>query len=207
MPAIIETEVFQFDELSESAKEKARDWFREGRDESDFWAVLEDFGRIADLLGISLDTHQVTLMGGGTRYDPKIWYSVGYCQSDYAAFEGSYRYRTGAAKSIREYAPQDEKLHAIAGELQDIQKRNGYGITAKITHSDYYGLQVEAERSSGAEVSDEDEKALKEAFRRLCRWLYDALRTEDEYQSADEQVDDNIRANEYTFTENGERFG
>lgn len=203
----VETPVFEFDELSDSAKEKARDWFRQGRDESDFWAVLEDFQRIAEMLGITLATHSVTLMSGKTRNDPNIWYSVGYCQSDYAAFEGSYRYVKGAANKVKDYAPQDLALHAIANDLQAVQKRYAYGVRATITHSDYYGLQVEAYRANDHELTVEDHDRLKETFRALCRWLYNQLRTEDEYQSADEQVDENIRANEYTFTEDGERFG
>lgn len=30
MPRIMETKVFKFEELSDKAKEKARDWYREG---------------------------------------------------------------------------------------------------------------------------------------------------------------------------------
>jgi hypothetical protein len=204
---VIETPVYTFDELSDEAKEKARDWFRESRDESDFWAVLEDFAQIADMLGITFDTHSVTLMSGKTRNDPNIYYSVGYCQSDYAAFEGSYRYRKGGANKLKDYAPTDLALHAVANDLQAIQKRYAYAVTATIKHSDYYGLQVEAYRSNGHELTVEDHDRLKETFRALCRWLYNQLRTEDEYQSADEQVDESIRANEYTFTETGKRFG
>lgn len=207
MPAVIETIVYQFDELSDRAKERARDWFRMSRDESDFWAVLEDFGRIVDILGLTLDTHQVQLMGGGTRYDPNIWYQVGYVQSDYAAFDGDYRYKTQAAKKLKAYAPQDEELAAIADALQEVQKRNMYGLTATIKNHHYYGLTVEVEHSSGREVSSEDEATVKEAFRDLAQWLYQTLRTEDEYQSSEEVVDDNIRANEYTFDEDGDRFG
>jgi hypothetical protein len=207
LPEVIETTVYQFDELSDDAKEKARDWFRECRDESDFWAVTEDFERICDILGISLDTHQVTLMGGGTRHDPNIWYQLGYTQSDFAAFDGSYRYRTQAAKKLKDYAPQDEKLAAIADTLQAVQKRYAYSVQATIKHHHYYGLQVEAYRSNGHELTAEDHEELKEAFRDLCQWLYDTLRKEDEYQSEDEQVDENIRINEYTFTAAGKRFG
>jgi hypothetical protein len=207
MPETIETTVYQFDELSDAAKERARDWWKESRDESDFDAVLEDFGRICDLIGITLDTHPVQLMSGKTRYDPKIWYQVGYCQSDFAAFEGNYRYRTQAAKKLKQYAPQDAKLAAIVDALQEVQKRNSYGLRATVTHHHYYGLQVETEHTAGREISDEDHETVKEAMRDLASWLYDTLRKEDEYQTEDEQVDENIRANEYTFTETGRRFG
>ena len=41
---IIETKAFQYDELSDAAKEKARDWYRSASAGDDFWSesVLED---------------------------------------------------------------------------------------------------------------------------------------------------------------------
>jgi hypothetical protein len=206
---VIETPVFTFDELSDEAKEKARDWFREGVSQEAFWAesVIEDFGRICDLIGITLDTRPVTLMSGNTRHDPAVWYSLGYTQSDFAAFDGRYSYCKGAAKKLRAYAPEDQKLHAIADALQGIQARYAYGVTATIKHSDYYGLQVEAYRRNDHELTVEDHEELTNAFKSLCRWLYEMLQKEYEYQTSDEQLDDGIRANEYTFTESGERFG
>ena len=38
----IETQVFTFDELSDKAKEKARDWFREGQDNSWPWECVQE---------------------------------------------------------------------------------------------------------------------------------------------------------------------
>jgi hypothetical protein len=206
---IVETPVYTFDELSDEAKERARDWFREGVGEDAFWAesVIEDFGRICDLIGIALDTHPVTLMSGKTRYDPSVWYSLGYTQSDFAGFDGSYAYKTGAAKKLREYAPQDQKLHAIGDALQALQARYAYAITAMIKHSDYWGLTVEPETRTGRVMEPGDVRELADAFKALCRWLYAALQGEYEYQTSNEQLDDGIRANEYTFTEDGKRFG
>lgn len=37
--------------------------------------------------------------------------------------------------------------------------------------------------------------------------FYSALEKEYEYLNSDESVDENIKANEYTFTESGKRFG
>lgn len=207
MSEVIETTVYQFDELADEAKERARSWFREGRDSTDLEFVVEDFGRVCDLLGISLDTHEVRLMGGGVRYDPNVWYQLGYTQSDFAAFDGSYSYRTRSAKKVREYAPQDDKLHRIADALQAVQARYAYALQATVKHHHYYRLTVEVQSAHGREVTDTDESEIKEAIRDLAAWLYDLLRQEDEYHDADEQVDDSIMANEYTFTAEGERFG
>lgn len=209
MPTVIETTVYQFDELSDNAKAKARDWFREASagDNFQFEPVVEDFCMIADRLGLSLDTHEVRLVGGNTRPEPSVWYSLGYVQGDFAAFDGSYRYRTGAAKAVKGYAPQDRKLHAIADKLQEVQKRNMYGLTAVIKNHHYYGLTVEVEHNSGREVSEEDHTTVKEAFRSLAAWLYDEIRSANDDAMSDESVDDAIIANEYTFTAEGKRFG
>jgi hypothetical protein len=52
MPRTMETMVFHFDELSDKAKEKARDWYREGALDHDWWdSVYEDAAEIAKLTG------------------------------------------------------------------------------------------------------------------------------------------------------------
>ncbi len=56
-------------------------------------------------------------------------------------------------------------------------------------------------------MTDDAEDVLTEAFRDLARWLYARLCAEYEYLTSDEAVDEAIVANDYTFTEAGERFG
>ena len=87
MPETICTIVYQFPELSDAAKEKARIWYRELGPHDDWWdAVYEDFERVCDILGIRLKTTPVRLMGGGTRQRPCIWFS-GFCsQGDGACY-------------------------------------------------------------------------------------------------------------------------
>ena len=68
MPRIIETVVYGIEELSETAKEKARSWYRQAGlhdDWHDF--VFEDFETVYRILGVTLRTSHVKLMGGGTR--------------------------------------------------------------------------------------------------------------------------------------------
>lgn len=76
MPAIIETTVYQLDELADEAKERARSWYRQHGFDYDWYdSVFEDFGRICHLLGIELRTRPVRLMGGGTRSETCIFFS------------------------------------------------------------------------------------------------------------------------------------
>ena len=55
-------------------------------------------------------------------------------------------------------------------------------------------------------TADADED-VSEALRDLARWLYGRLEDEYEHLTSDEAVDESIRLNEYSFTEDGVRFG
>ena len=91
-------------------------------------SVYEDAAQCGKILGIDLNTKPVKLMGGGTRYDPCIWFSGFASQGDGACFDGTYAYAKGAVKAIRAHAPEDKELHRIADELQAIQRRYFYRI-------------------------------------------------------------------------------
>jgi transposase len=56
-------------------------------------------------------------------------------------------------------------------------------------------------------ASGDDEDIVIEALRDLARWLYRQLEVEHDFRSAQPQVDEAIRANGFTFTETGRRFG
>ncbi|MDE3023042.1 MAG: antitoxin of toxin-antitoxin stability system [Pseudomonadota bacterium] len=202
---VIETQVFSFDELDDSAKEKARDWWRQGGlDYKWFDCVYEEFQTITAMLGVTITTQRESK-------SPAIYFS-GFCsQGDGASFEGVYKYKAGAVAKIKEYAPQDEELHKIAQQMQDIQCANFYQLTARITQSGQYchryTMRVDVSRQDDRDVSGKTQDALTECFRDLAHWLYKCLETEYDYLMSDEQVDELIRVNEYTFTEAGKRFG
>jgi hypothetical protein len=214
MPEIIETTVYQFHELSDGAKEQARAWYREGACDDDWHDfVLEDFATIGEILGVSLKTHNVRLMGGGTRAKPCIWFRGFWSQGDGACFEGSYGHRKGATLAIRAHAPTDATLHRIADTLQALQRRNFYQLQADVTHRGHYTheycmvIAVERDSPVGQGMTGDAEDILTEALRDLARWLYRQLEREYEYQTSDEVIDETITANTYTFTGNGRRFG
>lgn len=214
MPEVIVTTVYQLEELSDAAKCKARDWYREGAFDHDWYSwVFEDFGRICEILGIDLKTRPARLMGGGTRQDPCIWFTGFWSQGDGASFEGHYAYCNGATVAIRAHAPADDDLHCIADVLQAVQKRNFYQLRADISkrarYCHAYCMDISVTRSSSnwQDMTSDAEDALTEALRDLACWLYSQLQREYEYLSSDDVVDEAIVANGYTFTEDGHRFG
>ena len=108
MPQTKTTTVFEFDELNERAKDRAREWFRDGSDFVDFGAdsVLEDAARIADIIGINLRQRPVRLMGGGTRNEPDVYWEVGD-RNEGASFSGSYAFSKGSVKALAAEAPAE----------------------------------------------------------------------------------------------------
>lgn len=205
MPRQITKDIYKFEELSEVAKETARDWYRNGSLDYDWWdSCYDDFGSICKILGVELATSQVKLMNGSFRSDPRIWFSGFWSQGDGACYEGRYRYQKDSVKKIKEYAPQDKVLHEIATDLFIAQRRAFYGLYATIEHRDRYChsgcMSIDVEHQDGIKC---DEDSIIQPLRELADWLYCSLEREYDYLMSDEAVDDSIIANEYEFDEYG----
>lgn len=209
----IETTVYTFSELSDSAKEKVRAWYRQADD--CYWAeaVIEDAATIADIIGIDLRTSPVKLMNGSTRYEPCVCWSGFWSQGNGACFEGSYRYKPGALKALKAHigneSKGDRELLRICTGLQDLQKRYFYKLRATMVHRGHYQhsgcMQVDVYHADDAyrEVPEDD---LKQYMRDFADWIYSQLEREYDYQNSDDVIDENIMVNEYEFDEMGERI-
>lgn len=206
----IERKLYTFDELSDDAKDKARDWFRDG-DEffTDF--IYSDAVEVGARMGIEIDTRPVKLMGRGTRHDPVIYWSGFWSQGDGACFEGWYRYRKGAAKLVREHAPQDAELHRIVDDLQAVQKKFLYRLEAKVKHSGHYyhsgctSIDVTYSEDQYRDIGDAEE-TVAQLLRDFMDWIYKQLEAEYDHQTSNDTVDENILANGYTFDADGRRL-
>lgn len=206
----IEIGIYQFEELSDKAKEKARDWYR--RDD-DFEPNLEPAETAARILGITYKQVPVRLMNGSTRYDPDIRYEGFYSQGDGASFTGYYSYVKGSPEKIRyEFGGNGDhhlKLHKMADELREIQRKYFYGLTATIdltgreVHA--YSMQIEAYDRNYNLVTKEINDQVTKVLRDFANWIYDGLKADYEYSQSNKSVDEMIIANEYEFTEDGER--
>lgn len=191
--------LYEYDDLSDDAKAKARDWFREDGFDYEWWyGVYDDAKQIATILGIEIE---------------HIWFRGFWSQGDGACFVGSYQYAKDSVRKLKEYAPEDTKLHAIAESLAKLQRRYFYNLQAKIHKVDNYyehehtvNLEyVETPDFPNLSVKAEDADALLDILRDFMRWIYKTLETEYEYLSSDEQVAETIRINDYTFDKDGHR--
>ena len=100
--------IYTYEELSDEAKAKARDWYRKNDDNEYSEFVIDDAKEVAALMGWEID---------------KVYYSGFWSQGDGACFEGIMRYNKGCAKLVKAYT-NDAELNRIAEAWQDLQRRN-----------------------------------------------------------------------------------
>ena len=188
---------YSFVELSEDAQRNAIEKLWDLNTGFDWWyeSVLEDAKKVLSMLGVDVDN---------------IYFSGFASQGDGACFTGSYRYKIGAAKAIKAYAPEDEELHRIAGDLQDLQQRNFYGLTASITHRGRYyhehSVSVDVEHTEGIDMPDDTVESVAALLRDLMCWIYRSLSSEYDYLTGEEAIRESIEANDYEFTVEGDLY-
>jgi hypothetical protein len=198
MPETIETTVYQFDELSESAKDAARNWWKSASADDDWYEyTYEDVKECGALIGITVD---------------RIYFSGFSSQGDGACFEGSYAYKKGASAAIAAHTGGCDKLQNIAAALQETQRKAFYRLTAKVKHNGRYMHENCTDIDTyngmtGDYATNEQCDEIAASLRDFMRWTYRELERAYDYFMSNENVDDIIRINEYTFSEDGERFG
>lgn len=189
---VIETKVYTIDELSENAKRKARDWWCSGLGDDDWYeTTIEEARTIGAMLGFEIGPHDIAFAGFSS-------------QGDGASFSGRWRYARApvtAIKSLGFSGKVGEDLESIAVDMRATLQgmtRDEIEDSFTITRSGRYCH----ERTMQC-----DHEGILAVARDFARWIYRQLETEWDYLNSDEQVDETIRANEYTFTEDGSRFG
>lgn len=217
------TNLYKYEELSDDAKERARDWYCSTGDAAEFQLenVLEEFPQVAKALGWSLSKAR-----GPNRL--AVYYSGFSSQGDGACFEGSWRAKDCDPAALLADRPQmyidatgksetcklNAELHNVAAPFISLAVRFP-GATGESTHTSHYyhahstdisfdsGLDGETDTYSlDVEVAAEK---FHEATIDLANYLYHWLEMEHEYANSDEAVAETIIANEYEFTEEGER--
>lgn len=207
MPRIdtVSTNVFTFDELSDEAKKKARDWWLQEEPHDGWWeGTYEQAVTAAAHLGITIDMK--------SKHTPAIYFS-GFCsQGDGACFEGTYRYKKGwRAAILAEFGEQHtgrKDLLDIGQSLMQAVAPQFYQVEAVVKHRGHYShsgcttIDVTHTESMYRDIGDA-EQGVKDALRNFMDWIYEQLEREYDWQRADEQVDESIRANGLEFTESG----
>jgi hypothetical protein len=143
--------------------------------------------------------------------EPAVFYSVGYCQSDYASFCGSISLATWMRNNG--YALTHLPL------VLDVENYGGVAYVGAHNHGWSYISQIEYHPGNAAPcgvfadmpqaewdqmieemwASEDWEKLLNEWVSDTCRELYTQLRDEHEYQTSKEQFIEHSSCNETLF--------
>ncbi len=199
--------VYAYEELSDEAKSKVQSWWS---NDLDYDCIYEDAATIADLFGLDIRQTRKTLMNGGHRYDPTIYWSGFWSQGDGASFEGTYKYKKGALKAVKAYC-WDAEVHRIVNGLQDVQRRHFYKLTARMgrgagsnfySHSNTMSVDVSHYDDEYRDIGDAEEE-VTQLMRDFADWIYSWLQAEYEYQSSDQAVAEACESNGYEFYEDG----
>ena len=210
MPKIIETTVYTIDELAEHAREHARNWAR------DFVLATEwhkstacDFAAVAEALGIELQ-----MVEGSDPPLPELDFAPSYpVRETGTAFSGTWWHDSRIVERVRSYAPRDERLAKIGDTLQGLNPSPGTPLRISIHRhargSTADAMEIGFEDPLDLEPAAEDAllDRARAAFLDLSGWLLAQLESEYEHLNQDDTLDDLIRTNEWTFTEDGARFG
>jgi hypothetical protein len=187
--------IFKFDELSDRAKEAARDWFRRDYPYNDWWDhIYDDAVAVGEILGVTFEHKKA--------HQPSIWFD-GLDGNGGSSFDGTYSHAKGSAQNIRVYAPQDKELHRIADDLLEAQRKAFYKLSAscKSRRCNWLDVTVYDDFSYASTAPHYEEVA--QALRDFNHWIFKQLEKEYEYLMSDEQVDESILANDYEFDEFG----
>lgn len=210
MPRVIERTVYKFSELSDKAKEAAREKERSTERHDDWWdAVYEDAVTCADLLGISIDERTERTSKGRVYKNTCIFFSGFWSQGDGASFTGHYSSAPNIVERISEHAPLDTELRSIAEGLTLLQVttrlKNGGTLNGIITTSGRYSHSGTMECSAtyidpngnDSEPTEEVTKDLLVLMRRFADWIYSQLEEDDEYLSSNECIDERLADDEF----------
>ena len=191
----ITANTYTFSELSDKAKDKARQYHHDAYMSDGFWheCTIGDAKEVGKILGFDID---------------KIYFSGFWSQGDGASWAGGYEYAKGAPAAVASYTGNDVELVRIAKGLQDIQRRHFYKLVASVSRTGYYShahtmrADVEDRTDPYRDVSDAEE-ALLELFRDFADWIYKNLEKEYDYQTSDEAIAEAFDANGVTFDADG----
>jgi len=175
----VEINVYQFDELSDKAKQKAREWWVEGGLDYGWWYGTFD------------DANQIDCEISAFDID----------RASYCDLKCKYGFQETATKILQNHGESCD-TYQLAKEFNEeydnlVEKYGSYDA-----NQDSYIVDEENEYDFDQEVDElesEYEKMLGEEYLSI-------LRKEYEWLTSEEQIDESIRINEYEFTEDGKIF-
>lgn len=186
----VEVSLYEYKELSDKAKEKARAWFTKDYPDYDWWEpTYNDAKDMAKLLGIEIDD---------------IYFSGFYSQGDGACFKGTFRPED--VKTVEEFLenyPEEKTVLVLYERICKVKCpedcRVNISVSGMYSHS--HSMRIDPSE----EMECDEERDLLSCLRAFADWIYKTLETDYEYLISTENVEEELNGNEYLFLEDGSR--
>ena len=198
--------LYNFDELSDDAKEKARDWWRSGDDVFP-WAY--EFSGSVKAIENALDVSFFDISVGSYR---PYWYdenddndaenmcfcrAVAYINNRFDFKKIPWTYPTKKPFVVGRDVPLKPVGVALAKNVYDDNLPTGY-CSDYVTHESYKKFIEYGRKHKSAKLSD--------FFDILACGLRDEIESEYDFMQSDEYIDDILSNNDYYFTVDGEFY-
>lgn len=209
---------YTFDELSDRAKDRVRDWLWQ----SGWWdTIYADFVLVARAFGFEIEVKKRSALQKWTELS--IWHT-GNCYYT-AGFNATWQLlnATQCVKKLKEHLNDDalEKLaasleaeiakFAIAGLELIIREGDAYALIKGNEHGVLSDVNLEWHTTPGwpdldipqTEAACALASAVEQTAKTLARWLGKQLEAEETYIRSDDWVRETCEANDYLFDEDG----
>lgn len=206
--AVVEYKVYKYSELSEGAKEKARNWYLGGQEPCIFTEMVKE---------------DLNCLFGANNLD--VQYSLSYCQGDGLNIYGEINAETilkcleghngGTQFAEFEDALTDKEKKTILAYAEECGKiefpmnnRYCYSLVNYVDIAEDWAWKLEnysGYNNINVEVLIKFEKLVRNMFNKLCasyeKWGYEYF-----YEVSEEELEEMCEANGYEFLEDGTIF-
>lgn len=200
-------QIFTYNELSDAAKSKARDWWRNASRNDSFWSecAIDEAKEQGALMGLEISN---------------VYFSGFWSQGDGACFEGSFNAANVKAEQVADGwgdCEATQQIKRIAAEFAAFAKawpessftvkhRGHYSHENCTDFSVSLGDDADNDETAWPDTWQQAEKEIIETSKSFMRWIYRQLEAAYEDYNADEQVAEAIEANAYEFTADGKIY-
>lgn len=191
----VRTKVYNFEELSQEAKQVVIERYRNNTTEVFLDMFQEDCIEAIQEAGFSGDI--------------KLQYDLGYSQGDGLSFSCDYFTKLNEVFAEVLGEGKNKTIDCIINNCSFVLKSNeGKYCFASKGDLDFYfdNYQVNFTDSNIESVVEKVREKLENIYVDLCKDLEKRGYAEIEWQNSDEYIEEEIKANEYEFTKEGNRF-
>lgn len=192
-----EISIYNFNELSDNGKEKAREWYKDGDSYFETEQVSEDF------------KYELSELGYPTE---KVYWSLSYCQGDGVAFYGRIDDVSKVAARLLEEVDYNKFKNSIKDfdvtiEIISINSHyNHWNSMSVESDVGVFGDVTEDEEEEFLKIVDHLVEAIDQDVKDVSRRLEDMGYKQFDYFNSNEYIDESITANDYEFAEDGKFY-